>query len=505
MKASQRVLFGEYLPDLPSSGNPGLTIALNTVTEPMGYGGINGLSEVAGLTAIEDRARGAISVIDRSGNPYNFVGTTQKLYRLWSSTEDVSRTTGGAYNCSADARWEFVAFGNVIIAVNPNDESQYFTTGESLNFARLGNATSNAPRASRAGVVGSFLFLGNTFDPTFGQAENAIHWSAIADPFNWPELGTSAAVAVQSDRQVLEGDGGAVQAIASGSEVGAIFQERAIWRADYVGGDVVFQLNKVDPLRGLLIPGLAVPFGRQIFYVSEDGFYLFDYSSSSPIGRGKVDKTFLSDVDSEYFDRVSAIADPDNQRIWISYPGSGNTDGTPNKLIIYDWGLDRWSHGEVTAELLCESAPIGLTLDSPDTVDDPDAVDTAGLPSFDARIATFGARSIGAYNTSNRLCDFSGTALDSVLETGRKEFSPGGRCMVSSARPIIETVEPTMQISALSKAAQVGAFSRPRSTDDTGKVPFRSDGRYHVFRVNLDGGFTNAIGMDVEFQRSASR
>ena len=36
---SQRVVFGEYLPDLPSSVNPGLTVALNTVTTRLGTQG----------------------------------------------------------------------------------------------------------------------------------------------------------------------------------------------------------------------------------------------------------------------------------------------------------------------------------------------------------------------------------------------------------------------------------------------------------------------------------
>ncbi len=501
----QRVGFGEYLPDLPSIANPGLTMAKNTVTDSAGYSGISGLSNLSAFSALSSRARGATAVVDRAGNPYNFVGTDTKLYRLFDSTFDASRTTGGVYNAVEDTRWEFATFGDIVIAVNPNDDSQYYTLGTSTEFAQLGNTTSTAPRAAHIGVVGSFLFLGNTFDSVNGLAENAIHWSAIADPFNFPTLGSDAAVAVQSDRQVLEGAGGAVQAVVAGSEVGAIFQERSIWRADYRGGDVVFQLNKVDPLRGLLIPGLAVPFGRQIFYLAEEGFHLFDYSSSQPIGRDRVDRTFLADVDTAYLDRVSAVADPDSQRIWVSYPGSGNTDGTPNKLLIYDWGLNRWSHGELTVEFLAEVAPAGVTLDSAGTVADPDAVDTAGLSSFDARIAGYGARKLGAYDTSHRLSDFSGIALDATLETGRREMTPGYRSLVSSARPIVESVDPTVQVSGTSKSVAGASFGPVRTVDPNGNCSLRSDGRFHAFRVNLDGGFTNAVGMDIQFQRSAAR
>ena len=501
----QRVAFGEYLPDLPSIANPGLTTAKNTVTGAAGYSGLRGLSNITAFSALDSRPRGGIAVVDPAGNPYNFAGTETKLYRLFDATFDASRTTGGAYMASETARWEFASFGNVVIAVNPNDDSQYYTLGSSTSFDQLGNSTSSAPRAAHVGVVGSFLMLGNTFDTVNGQAENAIHWSAIADPFNWPTLGSDAAVAVQSDRQVLEGDGGAVQAVATGSEVGAIFQERAIWRADYRGGDVVFQLNKVDPLRGLLIPGLAVPFGRQVFYLSEDGFYLFDYSASQPIGRDRVDKTFLADIDTAYLDRVSAVADSDNQRIWVSYPGAGNTGGRPNKLLIYDWGLNRWSHGELEMELLVEAIGAGVTLDAANSASDPDAVDTAGLSSFDARLAGYGARSLGAYDSTNRLSDFTGTELDAVLETGRREMTPGYRSLVSSARPLVESVDPTIQVAGISKSTAPTSFGPPRSVDTNGSCALRRDGRFHAFRVNLDGGFSNAVGLDVNFQRSASR
>ena len=82
---------------------------------------------------------------------------------------------------------------------------------------------------------------------------------------------------------------------------------------------------------------------------------------------------------------------------------------------------------------------------------------------------------------------------------------PGSRCLVSSARPVVESVEPTIQIAPLSKSVETGRFGRASVVDETGKAPFRTDGRYHVFRVNLDGGFTDAVGMDVEFKRSSTR
>jgi hypothetical protein len=506
----KRIAFGEYAPDLAPIANQGLTVARNTVTTATGYNGMQGLSNVSAFSALAERPRGGISVIDARGNPYNFAGTETKIYRHFEVTSDVSRVSGVDYNCGSFNRWEFAIFGDIVIAVNLNDDSQYYTLGVSNTFEPIADV--NAPRARHVGVVGAFLMLGNTFDITNGGAENAIHWSAVADPFNWPATGSGTAVAVQSDRQVLEGDGGAVQAVATGSEVGAIFQERCIWRADYRGGDVVFQLTRVEPQRGLLIEGLAVPFGRQVFYCSEDGFYLFDYTSSRPIGREKVNKTFFNDLDSAYLDRVTAVPDPDNERIWVSYPGRGNLNGTPNKLLIYDWGLDRWSHGEQALELLVEATPAAVTLDTeaPGDGTDPDAVDgTDGsgntLLSFDARLANTGSVQMGAYDSTFRLSTFTGTDLDSVLETGRQEFAPGGRALVTMARPLVDDRDATIEISGVGKTNADDAFGLASKTDIDGDVPLRKDGRYHKFRVNIPGGFKNAIGLDVSFQRSSRR
>ena len=74
---------------------------------------------------------------------------------------------------------------------------------------------------------------------------------------------------------------------------------------------------------------------------------------STPIGREVIDQTFLADIDTAYFNRVSAVKDPDTQRIRILYPGAGNVGGVPNKELVYDWGLNRFSGPNmISAELL---------------------------------------------------------------------------------------------------------------------------------------------------------
>jgi len=522
------VPFGDYKPDLARLANDGLAIAKNTVPITGGYDGVNSLADVSNFTALSSRARGAASGIDPAGNPFNFVGTDTKLYRLQEATDDVTRILGGAYNTGGQGYWEFGFFSKTIIAVNGSDRPQYFTLDDSTEFKPLGNpglTNTTAPTAKHIGVIGTFVVLGNTAnDPS------EVHWSAVNDPFNWPTPGTEVAVTVQSDRQALFGPGGSVQRVVSGAEVGAIFQERAIWRAEYRGGDVVFELSRVEPERGLLIPAIAIPFGRQVFYLAEDGFYLFDYTSSTPIGRGIIDSTFLADIDTSLFHRVSASADPDNQRIWILYPGSGHDiAGTPNKFLVYDWGLNRWSHGEITAEWLTQSVHSAVTLDLPVTgggnptlVTDPDAtIDSAEFPdggvdgvsittslplaSFDDRVAAPGALSLGAYSTAHTLQQFTGSRLNATLQTGRRELIPGSRAMVTGARVMVDAIDPTVSVSGVGRANETDSFTIATRIDNDGDAPLRKDGRFHTFKLNLGSGFNDAMFMDVQFQRSGSR
>ena len=91
---------------------------------------------------------------------------------------------------------------------------------------------------------------------------------------------------------------------------------------------------------------VSVPFGRRVFYLAEDGFYLFDYTESQPVGDDRVDRTFLADIDSDYFHRVSAVSDPDEKRIWILYPGSWNASG----LFLRNVGDIIWRRLELTVK-----------------------------------------------------------------------------------------------------------------------------------------------------------
>lgn len=495
-----RIPIGQFIPDIaPIAAAQGLLRALNAVPTSAGYDSLPSLKTVSGATAIDNYARGAISGIDLAGNAFNFVGDESKLYHILETGQaDISKASG--YSSTGETRWEFSLHGDVVFATNYNDEMQYFDIRSSTVFDDVKN-TANAPavpRAKHMATFDNFLFTGNIYDPVDGPLANAVSWSGVNAPFAWPERGTELAVSLLSDKQVLEGKGGPINAVIAGSEVGSVFQKDAIWRADFVGGDVVFALRRVEPDHGLFSPGLATAIGREVFFLSEDGFRMFNYTSSRSVGKDRVNKFFFNDLNQTYVDRISIERDPDDTLVYILYTGSGaDATGTPNKLLIYDYLLDVFSHGEVEAEVMVKSITPTATLDSAGTASDPDDL-VSTTDSFDDRITATGSRNLGAYNGSHVLSSFNGPALTAIFETGHLEVIPGSRSMVKDVRPLIDAEDVVMQIASTGNRKEKMVFGPEKPLTRSGVCKLRKDGRYHQLRLTARGGFQSALAFDID-------
>lgn len=501
---SWRVAFREWLPDLPPIVNPGLVRASNVLPTAAGYLPIPSLVST-GHTALNGRPRGYISGLDEAATAYLIAGTDTKLYRMGLSTvTDVTRAAGGAYAATGSAQWNFEQFRNKVIAVNPSDDPQIIDLASGV-FVRL---SVNAPRARYIGYIGPLLVVANLIsDPVGGTLPNGYRSPAVTDPTSWPDPTNpvSGAIAAQAVLSTIGGNGGRINAIVSGAEVGAFFQENAVARAEYVGGDVILQVDAVKKAKGLLSPRAVAAFERKVLYLSEDGWQIFDYTTSSPIGDQKVSRTFLADYDAQYPDRVSSVLHPDLPVVLFAYPGAGNSAGQPNKLLLYNYAIDRWASGDMALELLARILPFGVTLD-----DLTGNLDTDYPNSFDGLVAGFGAATLGAYQTTFVPATFIGTSLAATLETGDQEHLPGQIARVSAVRPLVDATSPTVQVSARNDRTLASAsvvFGAAAGLNRKGECPVRgAKGRYHRYRVNLPAGWTeHAVGLDVAGAPSGGR
>lgn len=486
----------EYMPDQPDLQNPGSGFVRNCLPRTaQSYGPMPSLAAYSnGLTA---RCQGAFACQDGAGNVNGFAGDAAQLYRLVGGTTswaDVSKA--GGYSTVNDQRWSAAVFGARVLMTNFADPIQSFIIGTSSNFADLAAA---APRARYLAVVRDWLVAGNTFDAVNGSQPQRVWWPAIDDPTNWPTPGTSTAAAVQSDFQDLVGDAGWVQGIVGnlGTADGAVFQERGIVRMNYVGPPAIFSFTTAEGARGTPAPGSIAQLGAIVYYLGEDGFYAFDGSRSTPIGANKIDKTFFADLDQSYFYRIASAVDPINKLCLWAYPGIGNSGGNPNRILAYNWSLDRFTISDLSCELICRSLSFGSSLDALDAT----GFNLETLPfSLDSRAWTGGRILLSAFDTAHSLNYFTGPALAATVDTAEAQLAPGARAVVTNARPIVDGGMPSVALGTRERVVDPVTYGAAVAIDGIGNAPQRSAARYHRARLTLPAGagFTHISGVEID-------
>jgi hypothetical protein len=489
------VKFGEWLPDLPTLDNPGLTEAKNVIPTDSVYKPFLPVSGTG--DALAARPMGGLSTVDTAGSGFFYAATQTKIY-IRSGTGWSSRY-GGTFATPTDGYWSGCQFDDLAIFTNYADVPVYSVAGSGTNFATLAT-TGTAPNARCVGVVGRFVVLGDT--DLSAATPNGIQWSAIDDPNNWPTPGSAAAQAAQSGEQFLNAAYGPVTHIVGGEQSGIVFQRNGITRMTYVGGNVVFQFDTIERARGALFPNAVVQFGRLAYFISGDGFYVTDGVEVKPIGSQKVDNYFGDDVDTSYKARVRGAVDYANKCIYWIYPGAGNTGGQPNKVLIYNYEENRWSRAEDDVAFCVSGVTTAISLDD---LDDYFSSLDIVTPSLDSDQWAGGNNTILAFDSSYKLGAFSGTTGTAIIDGGEIELTPGRLTRVQGVKPLVTGDDPEMTV-ALGVRDSLGdsvSYLTARTPNArTGFADYRSESRYHRARVTITGNFTAAIGL--EYQAIAS-
>jgi len=500
-----RLLTGPWLPDLPALDNPGILTATNVYARtPKSYGPVGSMQVYS--SALGARCQGAAAFLDATGNVNLFAGDASKLYRLvpgGTSWADVSKV--GGYSTPSDGQWKFEYFNGIVTATNYSDPIQKFNiTAADTAFSDL---ASGAPRARYLAFIKNFLMVAGTFDATDEDQPQRVWWPALADPTNWPTPGTVAAAQVQSSRNDLFGDYGFIQGVVGnlGNADGAVFMERAVFRVIYSGPPVVFDFSPAEGVKGCVAPNSIVQYGNLAYYLGPDGFYVFDGLTSTPIGANKFDKTFYADLDQSYLDRIVGTADPINRQIIWAYPGRGNSGGTPNHLLMYNWDLERATVCDMECETIARMLSIGYTLDQLYTVLGY-TLDTLPAP-LDSRVWTGGQLLLGAFDTAHKLNYLSGANLAPTVDTTEAQPFPGRRWRVKGARPLVDGGTPSVAIGRRERLVDPVTFTAASAMNALGICPVRASGRYGRARITLPAGsdFSHIQGVELDGDQAGSR
>lgn len=471
--------FGEFAPDIAPFNVEFASVANNVLP------GINSYLPLKTLTsasnALDSRCVGATTMKDYDGVQYIYAGDAQKLYGVSAVTAtDYSKALGYTDNTE---KWNFTKWGEQVIASKFGDTPQILTLG-ATTFADL---TGTPPQGRSLAVVRDFVVFGNTYDTTDGNQPQRVWWSGFDDETEWTP-GTN-----QSNNTTLQGLGGDIQKIVGG-EYGIVFMEKSIWRMDYEGVPTVFQFDEVEPGRGTPAGGSVVVVGADIYFLGQDGFYVLKNGTvSEPIGSSKVDRYFWNDVNESYLSSITSAVNPETGHIFWGYPSSASTDGLPDKALIYNYKIQRWSTAAVDLQILFTGATPSYTLED---LDDFGTLETIGI-SLDSAVWQGGAYKLGGFNSSNQLAFFSGDTMAATVETG-EIYAEGAKTAVNSIRPIIDGPSEVTLLTKENLPSDTEVVTGPTAIDASGKADFRSNARYHRVRVTTTGAFNHATGVEAD-------
>lgn len=317
-----KLIFGEWTPDQPGVAGT-VTDAVNCYPVANGYGPLNSIEAYpnANTSASENLL---IAFGGKFGGQNNlFTAGSTKIFKFNSDTnafDDVSKV--GGYSAT---QWDITQYGPTMIAANGLDKLQAYNLASSSLFADL---SADAPIAKYVTVVRDFVVAANV-----ASEESTVYWSDLNNEANWTPSSTS-----QADSQVLP-DGGDVTGLAGG-EYGLVFLERAIYRMTYSGSPFFFQFDAISRSIGCISNGSIAQLGEKTYFLADDGFYVCDGQSVTPIGAEKVNRWFFENAAAnEIATNMSASIDPIRSLVmWVMPTSSGKL------LLIYNTQTNKFSY-----------------------------------------------------------------------------------------------------------------------------------------------------------------
>lgn len=416
--ATQRILFDEWLPDQPSVSKS-VQQALNVVPVLNGY---TFLREAGNYSGQASENLNNVFAGKFGGTVTVFAGGATKLFKLDNTDLSLVDVSTGTY--SGNNRWQFVQFGQNMLATNGTQRIQRWTLGSSTAFYQSSTFVSGTYTRSGTTVTASItahgLTNGTTYevDITSGNGTDgeyvvtvtdantitytdtnsgttsgninvltsiapiAKHITVIRDfvvgayieagtypnRVQWTDVNDPAYWdsdgASLADFQDIE-DGGDITGI-TGGEFGIVLLENAIVRMQFVGSPNIFNFDVIARGVGCIEGGSVTQYAGITYFLGADGFYACDGQQVIRIGAEKVNRYFFSNANIGDIDSISASIDPERNVVIWNY---ANVSGG-RSLIIYNYQTQKWSEAETDVDYLSTLSSTGASLDGLDSAYD---------------------------------------------------------------------------------------------------------------------------------------
>ncbi len=181
-------------------------------------------------------------------------------------------------------------------------------------------------------------------------------------------------------------------------------------------------------------------------------------------------------------------------------------------MLVYDYINDKWAPTSVSTEHLFRSVSTGYTLEQLTAI----SQSLDALPaSLDSRQWAGGKLGFAAFNSSHQFSTFTGTALTATVETSETDLSlflkdqsgssDGSMTHVTEIRAIVAGGTHTVSVGTRNTQNETVSYSAASTENTSGFCPVRTNARYQRFKINISGGFTDAVAAQPRMFRSGKR
>jgi hypothetical protein len=465
-----------WAPDADPTSPGILTEVSNSIPNERGYIGAPTGVAPSGVGVLAAECRGAAVVTRLSGARRIFAGTQTRMYEfIAGSWVDVS--AAGNYTGSTENRWSFAQFGDFTLTSN---DTEPIGASSSSAFVAL-----TAPKAKVIYVVRDFVMSLNTNDATYGDSPDRWWCSGIMDHTQW-----SVAVPTQCNTGRLVATPGEIVAGLPLGDYAIAYKANSIHRGTYVGSPVVWQWDAIHNESGCVGQEALCDIDGAHFYVSDDGFNIFDGQGVIPIGKGTVSQWFSDNSSSTYRYKTICRYDRQNKRVFVFYVS--RSASVLDQALVYHVTSKKWGKLTKSIEAALNYISAGMTIDGLTAV--ASTIDTLPSIPLDSQFWQSGGKSFSVFNTSHQIQSMTGECSASSITTG--DVGDDEQYTLIQGARLRFLSNPDSSLGELFGKRDAGDDPAPRSvfTVVDGRADMLQSSRWHRLRFDFTGDY-EVVGM----------
>ncbi len=169
-------------------------------------------------------------------------------------------------------------------------------------------------------------------------------------------------------------------------------------------------------------------------------------------------------------------------------------------MIVYNYGVDRWSYAEIDHELLFRDLTSSYTMEGLDIFGDMDSLPA----SLDSDYYKGGLQSLSAFDTDYKMAPFGGANLEAVLETA--EIGGMGMSRADGVLPYVDGGTVTIGLKTRDLPTATPVLIGPNAVDRDGLAHFVKVARYNRAQISIaaGGNWSHAQGIDYVAENEGS-